>query len=120
MIAEPVNNRKALETDVTLKRKALTTTKASLKAVREKKRKVEMPVFSDIENILLEYGITAAACHGGKLNGVDCHELLTLAKTFLHASKLACSQSHILKGAPMQSSFKHVIYIGTYASLWTH
>ena len=87
MIAELVNNRKALETDVTLKRKALTTAKASLKAVREKKRKLEMPVFSDIENILLEYGITAAAYHGGKLNGVDCRELLTLAKTIFERFK---------------------------------
>ncbi len=87
MIAELVNNRKALETDVTLKQKALTTAKASLKAVREKKRKVEMPVFSDIENILLEYGITAAAYHGGKLNGIDCRELLTLAKTIFERFK---------------------------------
>jgi hypothetical protein len=87
MIAESVNNRKALETDVTLKQKALTTAKASLKAVREKKRKVEMPVFSDIENILLEYGITAAAYHGGKLNGIDCRELLTLAKTIFERFK---------------------------------
>jgi hypothetical protein len=46
-----------------------------------------MPVFSDIENILREYGITAAAYHGGKLNGVDCHELLSLEKTIFECFK---------------------------------
>jgi len=39
-----------------------------------------MPVFAEIENILLDFGITAAAYHGGKLNGVDCCELIKLAK----------------------------------------
>jgi hypothetical protein len=29
-----------------------------------------------IENILLKYEISPARCHGGKLNGVDCRELM--------------------------------------------
>jgi hypothetical protein len=44
----PCTDRKALGSDITLKRKAVTTAKASLKAIREKKQKVDMPVFSDI------------------------------------------------------------------------
>jgi hypothetical protein len=87
MIADIVRDRKALESDITLKRKAVTTAKASLKAIREKKRKVDMPVFSDIKNILLEYDITAAAYHGRKLNGIDCHELLNLAKPIFERVK---------------------------------
>jgi hypothetical protein len=39
-----------------------------------------MPAFAEIENILLKLGITAAAYHVGKLNGVDCCEVLKLAK----------------------------------------
>jgi hypothetical protein len=48
------------------------------------------------ENIILDFGFTAAAYHGGKLNGVDCHELIRLANKFLNASKLVCSVFHIL------------------------
>jgi hypothetical protein len=46
-----------------------------------------MPIFSEIENILLEFGITAAAYHGGKPNGVDCRELLKLAKDIFECFK---------------------------------
>jgi hypothetical protein len=38
-----------------------------------------MQVFSDIENILLEYNIPAAAYHGGKLNGGIIMSLFTLS-----------------------------------------
>jgi hypothetical protein len=41
-----------------------------------------MPVTADLENILNNYNITAAAYHGGKLNGVDCHESIRLTKGF--------------------------------------
>jgi hypothetical protein len=37
-------------------------------------------VSAEIENILLQHNISAAVYHGGKLNGVDCHELIHLAK----------------------------------------
>jgi hypothetical protein len=54
-----------------------------------------MPVFAEIENILLEFGITAAAYHGGKLNGVDCGELLKLAKHIFECFKVCLlSVSH--------------------------
>lgn len=60
-----------------------------------------MPVFSDDENILLEYGITASAYHSGKLNGDDYCELLNLGKIILSASKAAYSLSHIPVGVAM-------------------
>ena len=45
----------------------------------KKKKKLETPVLAEIENILKKRNISAAAYHGGKLNGVDCRELLTIA-----------------------------------------
>ena len=66
-----------------------------LKELWEKEKKVEMPVFAKMENILLEFGIKAAAYHGGKLNGIDCHELIKLAKTnFQHFKACLLSVSH--------------------------
>jgi hypothetical protein len=70
-----------------------------------------MPVFANIENILLEFGISAAPYHGGKLNGVDCQELIKLAKPILNNSKLCCSLFHILNGAVMIVLSVLVIYI---------
>jgi hypothetical protein len=35
-----------------------------------------MPVTADLESILNSYNTMAAAYHGGKLNGVDCCELI--------------------------------------------
>jgi hypothetical protein len=37
-------------------------------------------VSAGIENILLHFNTSVAAYHGGKLNGIDCHESLRLAK----------------------------------------
>ena len=82
MIGDLVHDRKALESDITLKRQAVTTAKASLKVIREKKQKVDMPVFSDFENTLLEY-----------------------------AAAVIPWQKTIPKDALMRSSFKHAIYI---------
>jgi len=69
-----------LEADIKLKKASLQKAKKELKSVREKKKKIDMPLFSQIENLLKEYNISAAAYHSGKLNGVDCHELIQLAK----------------------------------------
>jgi hypothetical protein len=94
-IAEMVQQRKALEADLTLKRKSVGTAKAALKKVWETKKKIEMPAFADIENILLEFGISAAAYHGGNLNGVDCHELIKIAKPIFECFKASLiSVSH--------------------------
>jgi len=42
---------------------------------------METPVLIDLENILKEKNISAAAYHGGKLNGVDCREILSISNT---------------------------------------
>jgi hypothetical protein len=46
----------------------------------QSEKKNDLPVTTEIENILLQYNISAAAYHGGKLNGVDCQELICLSK----------------------------------------
>jgi hypothetical protein len=46
-----------------------------------------MPIFSHIEYILKEHKISAAAYHGGKLNDIDCHELVKLSKPIFSLSE---------------------------------
>jgi hypothetical protein len=54
-----------------------------------------MLIFSHIENIFKEHNISAAAYHGGKLNDIDCHELLKLAKPiFSHLETQLHSVTH--------------------------
>jgi len=48
---------------------------------RSDKKKIDTPILVDLENILRNKSISAAAYHGGKLNGVDCRKLLTIAHT---------------------------------------
>jgi hypothetical protein len=60
-ISRLVNSRKLLEADVSLKK---------IISLRKKRLSV------GIENILLQFNISAAAYHGGKLNGIDCHEFV--------------------------------------------
>jgi hypothetical protein len=45
-----------------------------------KRSKVERPLCPEIENLLLQYNISAAECHEGKLNGVHCHRVMQQAK----------------------------------------
>jgi len=87
VIAGMVQQRKNLEAEQSIKRKSSATARSQLKTIREAKRKQDIPVFADIENILLEYGISAAAYHGGKLNGVDCRELIVRAKPIFERFK---------------------------------
>jgi hypothetical protein len=63
-IAKVVKQRKELEADRTLKRQSATKAKLDLKALREKE-KVETPLLADMENIFIEFGISATAYHGG-------------------------------------------------------
>jgi hypothetical protein len=75
-----VQQRKALESDVGGKRKALMAAKPTFKEIQAKKKKIETPVLAELENILLQYNISAAAYHGGKFNGMDCHEFIQYSK----------------------------------------
>jgi hypothetical protein len=70
--------RKWMETGITLKRKQVREKKKVLNKIRSDKKN-DLPVAEGIENILLQYNISAAAYHGGKLNGVDCQELIHLS-----------------------------------------
>ena len=76
LISGMVEQRKHLEKDVLLKRKVLAEKKKGFQEILKRKKKIDMPVTADLENILNSYIIMAAAYHGGKLNGVDCHELI--------------------------------------------
>jgi hypothetical protein len=60
-----VEQKKCFEKDISIKRRENQSHK------RYKKRKIDLPVSADI---------SAAAYHGDKLNGVDCHELIRLTK----------------------------------------
>ena len=109
-ITAMIEERKALEVDQTLKRKNAGNAKAALKKVRENKKKIEMPAFAEIENILLEFGITAAAYHGGNLNGVDCRELIKQAKPIFERVKASllsvshpnrCSEDEIINACDL-------------------
>jgi len=75
-----VRERKTLEVNVKTRRTALQVAKKNHQSTRAKKKKVDLPIFSHVENILKEHNISSAAYHGGKLNGVDCRELIRLAK----------------------------------------
>ena len=98
--------RKTLESDVGVKRKALRAAKVTFKEIRAKKKKIETPVLAELENILLQHNISAAAYHGGKLNGVDCREFIQHSKllyrkfeTYLLSTSNAdrCSNEVIIK-----------------------
>lgn len=59
--------------------------KKVLKIIQSDKKKIDLPISAEIENILLQYNVSAAAYHGGKLNGVDCRELIRLSKPIFAA-----------------------------------
>ncbi len=72
-----------METDgknLSYSRKLLGEKKKELKQIQSDKKKIDLPVSAEIENILLKYNISAAAYHGGKLNSIDCRELIRLSK----------------------------------------
>jgi hypothetical protein len=50
--------------------------KSSLSKIRANKTKLEVPTVASIEVLFEEYNISPAAYHGGKLNGVDCREVM--------------------------------------------
>jgi hypothetical protein len=72
---------------MSIKRNIAAMGKSDLKRIHEKKQKVNMHVYADIGNIILEYGITASAYHVGKLNGVDFRDLAKLAKSIFECFK---------------------------------
>ncbi len=70
-------------------------TKAALKKIQSEKTKMDVPTIAEMENIFSDYGITPARYQGGKLNGVDCHEVMSRVKTlFEQIETLLLSVSH--------------------------
>jgi hypothetical protein len=67
-----MDQRKALEEDLKLKRSHFSAAKKNLTALRAKKCKMDRPVRAEIQNMLENHEITSAAYHGGDLNGVCC------------------------------------------------
>jgi hypothetical protein len=75
-----VRQRKEVDAEVGTIKKKVTDAKADLKEVRKKKKKLDNPILAELENVLNKRNICAAAYHGGKLNGVDCRELISIAE----------------------------------------
>ncbi len=61
-----------LKLDVSMKREIFLEASKALKEIQQKKTKLDTPTVATIDNILLDYDISPAKYHGGKLNGVDC------------------------------------------------
>ena len=79
-ISSFIDNRKELELEISTKRRILGEKKKDVQNIQKEKKKIDRPVSAEIENILIQYNISAAAYHGGKLNGVDCRRLIIKAK----------------------------------------
>jgi hypothetical protein len=69
-----------LKLDVSTKRDIFLEASKALKETQQKKTKSDTPTIATIENIFLDYEISPAKYHGGKLNGVDCREVMLKAK----------------------------------------
>lgn len=63
-----------------IEKKELSKARGTLNELYVKRSKVERPIRSEIENLLQQYNTSAAAYHGGKLNGVHCCRLMQQAK----------------------------------------
>ena len=71
--------KESLEKELGQKRKSLSEARKELKKIQSDKTKIDLPTVAGIENIFLNYSISPAAYHGGKLNGVDCREVMAKA-----------------------------------------
>jgi hypothetical protein len=84
-----------LKKDVSTRREICSTASKALKAIQQRKDKSDTPTVATMENIFLQYEISPAKYHGGKLNGVDCREVMTKAKVlFRDIKSLLLSISH--------------------------
>jgi hypothetical protein len=81
-ISALVETKKNLDANVVAKQKAFGHTKKEIKEVRNKKKKLDIPILVDLENIFKKKNISAAVYHGGKLNGVDLGTLKYCSQYF--------------------------------------
>jgi len=87
-ITNTKNQRKENETDVKLKRAAFQSAKIAFKEIRESKKKADRPVRSEIQSILEQFSISAAAYQGGDLNGVCARRLMAHSKAIFLILKI--------------------------------
>jgi hypothetical protein len=78
-IAALQTQKESMERELGQKRKSLSEARKELKKNQSDKTKIDLPTVAGIENIFLNYYISPAAYHGGKLNGVDCREVMAKA-----------------------------------------
>jgi hypothetical protein len=94
-IATLTVEQKQLKQDVSSTRDVFVAASKALKEFQSKKTKVDIPTVATMENIFLQYKISPAKYHGGKLNGVDCCEVMSQAKSlFFSIETLLFSISH--------------------------
>jgi len=82
-IADLMEEQKYLKEDAAVKRKAYTAAAKAHKDIQGKKTKSDTPTVAAVESILLNYNISPARYHGGKLNGVDCWALMSKSKLIM-------------------------------------
>jgi hypothetical protein len=80
---------------------------------------MDIPTVVAMENLFSEYCITPAKYHGGKLNGVDCHEVMSHAKILFEKLRHCCFLFCILTGAMMLKFIMCAALAETYLFLWT-
>jgi hypothetical protein len=84
-----------LKLDIFRRHEMFSAASKALKAIQQNKNKADIPTVAAIENIFLEFDISPAKYHGGKLNGIDCRESMVKAKSLFHNIKpLLLSISH--------------------------
>jgi hypothetical protein len=89
-------DQQRLKLDVSRRSEIFSVASKSLKAIQQKKNKLDTPTIATIENIFLQYEISPAKYHEGKLNGVDCREVMMKAKSLFHDIKpLLLSIDHL-------------------------
>jgi hypothetical protein len=69
---------KKLEADVKAKRTQIFSAKKAFKELRKNKTKGDRPARAEVQDILEKFDISAAAYHGGDLNGVCACRLIQL------------------------------------------
>ena len=79
-VSQKKAEQKELEADVKAKRAQYFSAKKAFKELRLKKTKGDRPVRAEVQDILENFEISAAAYHGGDLNGVCARRLLANAK----------------------------------------
>jgi hypothetical protein len=105
-----VAQQNRLQGDLAEKKKALMEAKSALSTSRANKTKLEVPTLASIEVLFEKYNISPAAYHGGKLNKVDCREVMG------KASELFCLKCNTMTGLLLRS-LKLFQKFGIYASL---